>query len=538
MLSRKGYILSFKSTFTWSFLLITLFVFSCSTTIEKPTHIKESAVSNEQSAVSSKLSKVTNEINQTNQTNQINEINQTNQITPPPTPEFKPSIEEISPLNETISISVTNAALREVIHSVAETVGLNVVMQKGVNPEVPVTVTLKEVSASDALDIILSSTDYFYEIKDNILYIKAMKTRIFEFGHPSINQSYGVDIGGDILGSTSESTSGKIRGNVTLTKKSDDKSFNFWDAIEEGLKTIIEHGQPASLQQRPSFTINRLTGTIVVTGGRSVLQRVEKYLDKIKEVLSRQVIIEARVVEVKLSEGTKYGIDWSFLDDWKGVGTINFGTENFNPAGETGSPVFQLGVTGANFTGLLEALQSQGQVKVLSNPRVNLMNGQTALLSVGRSIDIISKVETTTSTGTTTTGQTTFSIETSNILSGIIIGMVPYINDRGEVSITITPIVSDLVSLEERQIGQVGENNILISLPTIDLREMSTTVKIRDGDMVVLGGLISSKNNISEKEVPFLAKIPILGYLFRRHEEASERKELIILLKPTIVPQT
>lgn len=533
MLSRKGYIVFLKSTFAWIFLiLITLFVSSCSTTIERPTDIKESAVSSEQSAMSTQQSERTKEIKQTNQTVR------TNQIIPPPTPEFKPAQDEISPLSETISISVTNAALREVIHSVAETVGLNVVMQKGVNPEVPVTVTLKEVSASDALDIILSSTDYFYEIKDNILYIKAMKTKIFEFGHPSINQSYGVDIGGDILGSTSESTSGKIKGNITLSKKSDDKSFNFWDAIEEGLKTIIEHEDTKTAQLKPSFTINRLAGTIVVTGGRAVLERVERYLNKIKEILSRQVIIEARLVEVKLSKGTKYGIDWSFLDDWKGVGTINFGTENFNPTGETGSPIFQLGVTGANFTGLLEALQSQGKVKVLSNPRVNLMNGQTALLSVGRSIDIISKVETTTSTGTTTTGQTTFSIETSNILSGIIIGMVPYINDRGEVSITITPIVSDLVSLEERQIGQVGENNILISLPTIDLREMSTTVKIRDGDMVVLGGLISTKDNISEKEVPFLAKIPILGYLFRRHEETSERKELIILLKPTIVPQT
>ncbi len=530
MLAKRGYILAYKS-FLIIIIATAILLSSCATTVENPGHEK-STVKNKQPAVSSKQPRVTN------RPDQISETNKTNKIPPPPTPEFKPAHESITPLKENISISVTSAPLKDVIHSVAETVGLNVVMEKGVNPEIPVTITLKEISADRALEIILSSTDYFYEIEENILYIKAQKTRVFEFGHPSINQSYAVDIGGDILGSTSESTSGKIKGNITLSKKSDEKSFNFWDAIEEGLKTILENEGAQGTRQKPSYTINRLTGTIVVTGGRAALKRVEDYLNRIKEILSRQVMIEARVVEVKLSKGAKYGIDWSFLDDWKGVGTINIGTENFTPTRETGSSIFQLGVTGTNFTSLLEALQSQGQVKVLSNPRVNLMNGQTALLSVGRSIDIISKVETTTSTGTTTSGQTTFSVETSNILSGIIIGMVPYINDRGEISITITPIVSDLVSLEERQIGQVGDNNILISLPTIDLREMSTTVKIKDGDMVVLGGLITSKQSVDEKQVPLLSRIPILGYLFKRHEEARERKELIILLKPTIIPQT
>ncbi len=455
---------------------------------------------------------------------------------PPEPPEFIPVAERFSPLNEPVSISVSGASLREVIHSIAETVGLNVVMEKGVRPDTPVTVTLKHVTAADALNIILSSTDYFYEIKDNILYIKAMKTRMFDFGHPSIVQSYGVDIGGDILGASSQETIGKIRGSIVLSKKSDQKSFNFWDALEEGIKSILEMEATSQLPElKPSYTLNRLTGTIVVTAGRSALKRVQEYLERVKSVLSRQVMIEARVVEVKLSEGSKYGIDWSFLDDWKGVGNITIGTQEFNPSRQTGTPVFQLGITGVNFTSLLEALQSQGEVKILSNPRVNLMNGQTALLSVGRSIDIISRVESTTSTGTDTSGQTTFSVETSNILSGIIIGMVPYINDKNEVSLTITPIVSDLVTLEERQVGQVGQNNIIVSLPTIDLKEMSTTVKVKDGDMIVLGGLITTKESVTEDEVPFLARIPLIGYLFRRHDETKERQELIIMLKPTVI---
>jgi type II secretory pathway component GspD/PulD (secretin) len=154
---------------------------------------------------------------------------------------------------------------------------------------------------------------------------------------------------------------------------------------------------------------------------------------------------------------------------------------------------------------------------------------------VGRSIEIISRVETNTTTGTTSSSTTTFTVDTSNILSGLIIGMVPYIDSKGNIAITITPIVSDLVKLEKSDIGGVGQNRITLSLPTIDLREMSTTVRVKDGDMVVIGGLISNKRVNSDNNVPVLSKIPVLGWLFKGHEETQERLELIIMLKPRLI---
>jgi len=166
------------------------------------------------------------------------------------------------------------------------------------------------------------------------------------------------------------------------------------------------------------------------------------------------------------------------------------------------------------------------------------MNGQTSLLSVGRNVNFISRVETTTTTAATgVLPTTTFTVETSGILSGIMIGIVPYISDTGEITMAITPIVSDLIRLEDKTLGKVGENIIQISLPTVDLRELSTTVRVKDGEMVIIGVLMQKKEVSEDSKVPLLGDIPLIGYLFRSRKRLDEKTELVIMLKPTIVVQ-
>ncbi len=462
------------------------------------------------------------------------------------TPEFMPLAEELSPLKtRIISISVRNAPLRDVLHVIAESTGLNLVMEKGVNPEVLVTITLKNVSAEDALNTVFTSVDYFYSIKENTLTVKAMDTRIFEFGQPSVIQDYMVDVGGDILGgaTTGAATTGttSIKGSVTQTIEAEKTSFKLWDAIEKAIGSLLEIRPQAVTTDasvlQPNFSVTRLTGTIVVTATKKDLEKVERYLDALKKILNRQVLIEARIVEVQLTDSLKYGIDWSLIENWKGVGTLTIGTDRFKGVVGTTEPALQIGLTGVNFNLVLRALQQQGEVRVLSNPRVNIMNGHTALLSVGRNVNFISKVETTTTTAAGAAPTTTFTVQTSSVLSGIILGIVPYINETGEISMAITPIVSNLVGLNPKTIGTQGGNVIEISLPTIDLRELSTTVKIKDGQMVIIGGLMSRKENLQESKVPFFGDIPLIGYLFRSRDKVDEKTELIIMLKPTIAEQ-
>jgi MSHA type pilus biogenesis protein MshL len=463
-------------------------------------------------------------------------------------PEFVPVTEDISPLKTRIvDIAARNTPLRDVLHVIAEATGLNLVMEKNVSPEVPITLTLKNISAEDALNTIFLSVDYFYTIKDNMLVVKSVDTRIFELGHPAIVQTYNVDVGGDILGGatgaiagTTTGTTGTttIKGSVTQSAKSDATAFNFWDAIEKSITSILgttaaaTPGQPAAIQQ--SFTINRLTGTIMVTASKRNIERVEQYLNVLKRVINRQVLVEAKIIEVQLSEGLKYGIDWTFFDKWKGVGDITVGTRNLSSVVGATLPAFNVGVTGTNFNSVLNALQQQGEVRTLSNPRVNIMNGQTALLSVGRNTAFVSKVETTT-TATGTAPTTTYTITTSSVLSGIIIGIVPFINEYGEISLTITPIISDLVQLEDRTVGQAGQNQIQISLPTVDLKELSTTIKVRDGQMVIIGGLISKRETLQDNKVPVLGDVPLLGEAFKSRDKQEKKTELVVVLQPVLV---
>ncbi|TAL25322.1 MAG: pilus (MSHA type) biogenesis protein MshL [Nitrospirae bacterium] len=480
----------------------------------------------------------------------------------PPAPEFK--MPEFIPLSEDISslktkivdISARNTPMKDVLHVISESAGINIVMEKGVDAETPITLTLKNISAKDALDTIISSVDYFYTIRENMLFVKAMDTKIFELGHPSIVQNYNIDVGGDILGGgtgigtgttagtgttgTALTTPGaaSIRGSVTQTSKSDSAAFNFWDVIEKNISSILGitaiQAGAASPAVQQSFTVNRLTGTIVVTASKKNIERAEQYINTVKTVINRQVMIEARITEVQLTEGLKYGIDWSLLDRGKGGDTVKLQTRSFSDVVSQTLPAFSIGVTSSNFTSLLNALEQQGEVKTLSNPRINIMNGQTALLSVGRNVTIISQVQTSTTTASGATPTTTFTIGTSSILSGIIIGIVPYINENGEISMTITPIISDLVSLEARTVGQAG-NQTQISLPTIDLKELSTTVKVGDGQMIIIGGLISKKESFADNKIPILGDVPVVGALFKSRDKQESRTELVIALQPALI---
>jgi len=459
----------------------------------------------------------------------------------PGMPEFVPVNEASSPLQtRTVSVSARNTALREVLFIIAETASLNLVMERGVDAELPVTMTLKNMSVADALNTVLDSADYFYTVKDNILSVKAVETEIFEIGHPNVIQEYKIKTGGDILSGTSSASSGAgnaVSGDVSIQSASDSTSFNFWAAIEKSLDSLLKaQGGEQGKRVQPGYTVNRMAGAVMVTASKKDLRKVRAYITNLKNSLGRQVLIEARIVEVQLTEGLKYGIDWNTVNKWFGVGTTSFGSVAFSNVVDSNGPNFLFTVTeNDNFSLLLRALQEQGNVRTLSNPRINIMNGQTALLSVGRNTSFISRVETTTTSTQGSAPTTTFTVETNSILSGVMFGIVPFINSSGEIALTITPIVTNLVQLEEQTIGAGTSSSVQIKLPTVDLREMTTMVKVLDGQMIVIGGLIDNKERLDEDRVPLLGDIPVLGHAFRSVSKTDEKTELVIMLIPRIV---
>ncbi len=181
---------------------------------------------------------------------------------------------------------------------------------------------------------------------------------------------------------------------------------------------------------------------------------------------------------------------------------------------------------------VLNALQQQGNIRTLSNPKLNIMNGQTALLTVGRNQAYISKIESNVQASGVGT-VTTYTIDTNSILSGIMIGILPYVNENGEISLTVTPIISDLVELTPQSIGTPKVADL--SLPTVDLRQMSTTVKVRNGDIVAIGGLISKREKLVDSQIPFIGNIPVLGYLFKSTDKLERNTELVVIIQPILV---
>lgn len=499
-------------------------------------------------------------------------IKELEKMAPPPstldTPDYQPVSDDVTPARtRLVNIQARNTALGDILHVIADAAGLNLIIGDGVQQERPITITLKRVTADDALSTILTSADYFYTVKDNILSVEATGSKAFELGHPALIQGYNVDVGGDILGSAagltaggsgssgsssggsgSSSGSSNIKGTVTQTVKHDSKAFDFWESLEKSLQTLLSKRDSATPAQatapssgtgQQNVVINRLTGTIMVTATRRNLAAVEHYLDLVKAALNRQVLVEARVIEVQLDDSLKFGINWDFLDSIKwfnasGTLTGGFGNTASAATNTLSSGAFRLGYSGGNVQSLLSALKTQGEVKTLSNPRINVMNGQTALLTVGRNYNYISKITSTTTTGVTNP-VTTFSVDTSNVLSGMMIGLAPHINSKGEISMSVTPIISDLVKLEEKVIGSDAANQFIVSIPTVDLRELSTTVKVRNGEMIVIGGLISNKQDQVDEKIPLIGDIPWLGTLFSRKNYQDKRSELVVVLQPYLI---
>ncbi|GAB5047065.1 pilus (MSHA type) biogenesis protein MshL [Thermodesulfovibrio sp. TK110] len=487
-------------------------------------------------------------------------------------PDFRIETEDITPLKmKRVSVNARQTPMRDILLVLCKDAGLNLVIEKDVDPNVPITMVLSNVTLKDALDAVFSSTDYFYKIERNMLLVKDTDTRIFHLSTIPIQQNYSTDVGGDILGgvigqlpgmTTTTGTTGTtgttvLKGNVSKSEKTDDIAYKFWDSIEKALSSILGTSAPKTVSSvaggqvqpivggsRENYVINRMTGTVMVTATKKNMKKVEEYLETVKKVMARQVLIEAKVIEVALSKSLKYGIDWSFLREWShGTHTWSIGaqTSGFTNVISPDSPYstgkFSLTTTAIkDFSALIKALSEFGDVRTLSNPRVSIMNGQTSLFTVGRNYSFISKAQSNVTTSATGSPIITYTVETGNLLSGLIIGIVPYIDDNGEISLTITPIVSKLIEMRSATFGS-SDAQTIIQLPSVDLRELSTTVKVKDGEIIIIGGMIKKEESLSENKMPLLGDIPVVGELFKSKDKEETNTELVILLQPRIIPQ-
>lgn len=293
-----------------------------------------------------------------------------------------------------------------------------------------------------------------------------------------------------------------------------------------------------------SYFIDKPVGLITVTAPRPLLDKLDVYFKTLKKELYKQIAIEAKIIEVQLDDHSAIGLNWNMIlenlsvtgaqfsggtsyskntvDDLTSAATIITDGLNRDFSGAISLAAF-------TFDSFLHAVSEQGQANILSNPKLSVLNGQPALMTVGRNVTYIDKI---TSDTDGTTGTITYTADTARALSGVGLALTANIlDDDNEIILNLVPVTSELVEpIEYRQIG-LGE----VGLPIINVREMSTTVRVKNGDMLVIGGLISNSTDNGGSFIPGTRNIPFFKYFFGYEEKTSKKRELIILLKPRII---
>ncbi|MDK9716465.1 MAG: STN domain-containing protein, partial [Trichlorobacter sp.] len=216
----------------------------------------------------------------------IRELQSQQALTPIKTPDYQPVSDDVSPAkSRLVNIQARNSALGDILHVIADAAGLNLIINDGVHQDRPVTLTLKKVTADDALAILLNSADYYYTIKDNTITVDATGTKSFELGHPAMVQGFNVEVGGDILGSGAALSAGgsgggssNIKGTITQTTKSDTKAFDFWESLEKSLQGMIGKPETQSGKVETASVTNRTNAAGVTTTSqtKTIIEQPQK----------------------------------------------------------------------------------------------------------------------------------------------------------------------------------------------------------------------------------------------------------------------
>jgi len=302
------------------------------------------------------------------------------------------------------------------------------------------------------------------------------------------------------------------------------------------LFTAAFSNQPAG-DSKYDVAVNPVAGTVTVLGTAKQQELVQQYLDRVMQSAQRQVMIEATIVEVSLKDQYRMGIDWSKTLQGATGWTINTVGAGTNALAGALTPFIQATYTntGSNgFKAVIDLLESFGNTRVLSSPKLMALNNQTALLKVVNNLVYFTVKADTVSTanvGTTTTYTTT----PQTVPVGIVMSVLPQINENGMVSLTVRPTIS-------RQVGSVQDPNpdlkdagVTNSVPVIQVREMESLLQVRSGQTVILGGLILDDRQDSRDGVPVLSRPEGIGAIFGQHERINSQNELVIFLRPIVV---
>ncbi len=402
-------------------------------------------------------------------------------------------------------------------------------------------VNIKDYTLDELLDFLLSDLFYSFDRQRGVLKIASYKTKSFSIDYINLSAMVSESKKSVVLGTASDTSnaqqglqgqnqnanSGQANDYTTITTKSE---FTFWQSLQKQLEALL---LGVSGKRDFSIFINKDASLVTVTGSKKELEAVERFLKRLAKRMHKQVLIEAKLIEVLYNDTQTVGIDWSKFNFFvqgsreahslrqDGVEISNFGLPNY--------------FIGYNFSmsGLFDFLKKYGKVKVLSNPKILTLNNQPAIINVGDQISY--KYETSGyTTAATTTGNpvqsVTYALGQSFI--GITLYVIPEITENNEIIMKINPVTSELLDRGETN------NTIDRSLPPdMKIKQLTSIVKVKDGQKILIGGLVSKSVVRNHNKVPILGDVPVVGRLFHSTKESVQKSELFIVIVPKIIEE-
>ncbi len=482
-----------------------------------------------------------------------------------------PAIPKLSPLlvtprpprtpeEQMVSIAVTeDVPLKDVFVELARLANVDI--------EVDPTITggiifrAKDKPLGDVIRRICEATGLRYTLEDNVLKIQRdtpyMKHYTLDFLNITRSNDGGVNVSTNVLSGGAASSDSVNSGSKTNIKTS--SQTDLWKSLEDAVKQIVDSSKPLASSDapevHPSFSsLNKEAGVLTLFGNHFQHERIAGYLDSLNKKTEQQVLIEAKIVEVTLDDKFSSGINWGSLSFKKG---LDFDFKITPSIGGTTSAI-SLNATRPGSDTLEAALnftEQFGTTRTLSSPRVHAINNQQAVLTFAKNqVYFELKIDRETNT-TSTNNQQVLNVNSTikTVPIGIIVVVQPSINDEsGEITLNVRPTLSRVVGnasdpavayltaqlQSQGGTGGIDLANLKNEIPIVEVREMDTIMKVRSGDVMVMGGMMETTNTNTDAGVPWFSSIPWVGNAFKSTDKQNSVKEMVILIKATIVPSS
>ena len=473
---------------------------------------------------------------------------------------------------ELFSISSTNnTKIIDFVNQLSDECGYSVIVtdpkaEKYLNKHLNKT-NLKNLTIDEVLNIILGENNLTYTLKNNLLKISYLTTKIFNIdyilsqrkstGSTDItlssssqndqNNLYGGGSGQSQEGygdSQSGSNSNSTADTGIKIESSDE--VKFWEQLDTEFQRVLN--RPEDTYKAPAPIINKNAGLITVTATKEQLERFGNYLKKLQDKVQLQVLIDVQLLAVTMSEGKTTGIDWKQLYALQnikvGINSLKLqNVDTFDTSDATSPSITTAALNGvsgvskiitvkggATLNEVIKFLKTQGDVNAISNPKVLTLNNQPALITAGT--EYFYQIKSSTNQQGTGGGlaATTQNNLIQSVFAGVLLTITPEISDDKTITLKINPSLSE-TTVDISQTVNTGRE----MPPDLNRRQLSSVVTVKDGNRIILGGLINTKNVTKTNKVPLLGDIPLINPLFKYEEKTKETQELVIIIEPHII---